>query len=195
MPDLAALVPQRVGRWQAAETDDLVLPPEDMLSRAVYDSYLARGFTAGPGPRIMLLVAYGAVQSYALQLHRPELCYPASGFELSDRRELTPAAGPPASFLVAKRGRTEEAVLFWTRIGNAFPQSTWDQRLAIVRAVLSGAAADGVLVRLSIRDVPPAAALAALSSFTAQFRTALNPAGRELLFGRSPSASPERAND
>jgi EpsI family protein len=34
------------------------------------------------GYRIMLSIAYGKNQSDALQLHKPEICYPAQGFTL-----------------------------------------------------------------------------------------------------------------
>ena len=35
----------------------------------------------------MLLVAYGPVQNYRLKAHRPDVCYGAAGFRVSDKTE------------------------------------------------------------------------------------------------------------
>lgn len=193
-PDLAALVPDRIGEWRATPASEVVLPTQDMLSKAIYDGYFARGYSKGQGRHIVLLIAYGADQSYALQVHRPEVCYPASGFRVSETREITAAGGTPAGFLTAVNGRIEEAVLYWIRVGNSFPRTSWGQRREIVEAILAGRPAEGILVRLSIRNVSRPVALASLTQFATQLRDSLSPEGRNMLLRVSPSPQSERSD-
>ena len=83
--DFARLIPQSVGPWHAIDPRGVVLPPEDLLSQKIYDGFLVRGYANGAQPPIFLVVAFGAAQSYSMQLHRPETCYPASGYSIVDQ--------------------------------------------------------------------------------------------------------------
>ena len=61
----------------------LVVAPEDQLALAVYSQLLTRVYYDGKVP-IWLLIAYSADQTGFLQVHRPEFCYTAAGYQLSD---------------------------------------------------------------------------------------------------------------
>ncbi|GAA0645126.1 hypothetical protein GCM10009424_21170 [Sphingomonas ursincola] len=181
-PDLARLIPKMVGPWQQIGVHDVILPPADALSQSLYDRFLVRGYRMQQRPPLTLVIAYGAVQSYRLQLHRPESCYPASGFALKSRQDIT-LDGISASFLMAERDLTTEAVLYWSRIGDRFPRNISEQRLAIARAALRLQLTDGILVRIAIRNADPADALAAMREFVSALDNAMPPTGRMLLFG------------
>lgn len=150
---LAALVPDRVGEWRFAAESGLVLPPEDALSDRIYDNLLTRIYTNPAGQAVMLLVAYNNRQDGVLQIHRPEICYPAGGYVLSPTRDtelVLPNGQTLPCQAFSARGQTrDEVVLYWTRVGSIFPRRWSQQRLAVARANLQGVIPDGMLARVS----------------------------------------------
>lgn len=176
-------MPVAVPGYRAIDAAGVVLPPQDALSQLIYDGLIVRSYEAPDGCPIALVVAYGATQDYALQLHRPETCYPASGYRIGSISDVTLPLGPsrvPASTLVATRGSRRERLLYWTRVGTRFPTTLWQERSAIVAAALRHRTADGALVRLS---APAEAGDAPLLRFAEAWAAALPPAGRMLLLG------------
>jgi EpsI family protein len=116
----------------------------------------------------MLLIAQSAGQTGLLQVHRPEFCYPAGGYELSPIVQL-PVKANGRDVMVnqltaSMPGRTEQ-ILYWTRVGNAMPASWAEQRLAIAADNMKGYIPDGVLVRVSTVDPDARAAVSRLSNF------------------------------
>ena len=117
----------------------------------------------------MLLVAHGDSQSDLLQLHRPEVCYPAVGFEV-DGREVVPVKLPggatmPAVALATHAGDRREDVLYWTRLGEYLPMSNGEQRRDRLRTAMAGYVADGVLFRASMIRGSDAPQFPVLSEF------------------------------
>ena len=80
---LEDVVPKRIGRWQFVTNSGLVIPPEDQLQLALYSQLLTRVYWDGMNS-IQLLIAYSANETGFLQVHRPEFCYTAAGYQLSD---------------------------------------------------------------------------------------------------------------
>lgn len=185
--DLEKLVPKQVGEWSFESASGLVLPPSDALSDRLYDGLVTRTYTAPGQPPVMLLVAYSNLQDGMLQVHRPEVCYPAGGYSLSETRSVDIADGAggtlPANVFSAAGPSRVEQVLYWTRVGAVFPASWTDQRLAVMRANLAGVIPDGVLVRISSLEPALDQALPALSGFAASLIRASGAAGRRLLGG------------
>lgn len=99
------------------------------------------------------MIAYGEVQIDSLQLHRPEVCYTAVGFEISatERTDIALAPGVllPARQLVARNDQQVESILYWTRIGDDLPTSGSEQRYVKLGQQMAGYIADGILVRVS----------------------------------------------
>lgn len=183
-PDLAAIVPRTIGAWGATSAYDAILPPADALSQSIFNAYLVRGYAATGWPPLVMVIAFGAVQSYNLQLHQPDACYPASGFTLSGRRAIK-LASTPATFVSASNDVVDESLVYWMRTGQEFPRTIWDQRLAIARAALSAKTVDGVLVRLSVRNTPQNRAVAAITDFAEQLKLAIKPRDQSLLYGNA----------
>ncbi|WP_404338518.1 exosortase C-terminal domain/associated protein EpsI [Sphingomonas sp. MMS12-HWE2-04] len=184
---LDASVPMRLGDYHSAPGFAAVLPPRDDLSKRLYDRYLARGYVAPGKPPVTLVIAYGSTQDYGLQLHRPETCYPASGWAIGETERLPLAIGGAtiaAATLSAERPGRREQVLYWTRIGGLFPDSDWQSRIEILRGGLMRQLPDGVLVRLSTPAQPRAFAIDTLVQFNALLVDALAGPGRQLLLGR-----------
>lgn len=165
---LENLVPKQFGSWRFLTNSGLVVPTEDALSAALYSQLLTRVYVDGQNPPIMLLVAQSAGQTGILQIHRPEFCYPAGGFELSP---ITPATLPigsgsfDANKLTATLPGRNEQIVYWTRVGEKMPRSWSAQRLAVAMDNLQGIVPDAVLTRISTIDVNQEAAFSRLSLF------------------------------
>jgi EpsI family protein len=186
---LDKLIPLQIGNWTYRDASGIVLPPPDALSDALYSGLVTRSYVSPDRLPMMLLVAYSNVQDGMLQVHRPEVCYPAGGYHLSPTQvEEVPngvGGGISANIFSADGISRTEQVLYWTRIGNSFPTSWLDQRMAVVRANLDGMIPDGILVRLSTLAPDMPAAQADLAAFAAQLVESASPAARQLLIGRA----------
>lgn len=184
---LDKIVPLKVGDWAFDTTSGLILPPPDQLARLLYDQQVARSYTSPDQLPVMLLLAYGSSQSGMLQIHRPEICYPASGFKLTETLVTSiPLASdkalPSRSFTANSDTRVEQ-VLYWTRIGDLVPTGWWSQRLAVVRSNLHGKIPDGLLVRLSTVSGDAGQAQETLKKFARTMLEEMSPATRRMLVG------------
>jgi len=184
---LEKIIPLSVGNWAFDTTSGLVLPPPDQLARLLYDQQVARSYTSPDQLPVMLLLAYGSSQSGMLQIHRPEICYPASGFKLTETEVTSiPLGGHGAvasRVFTANSDTRVEQVLYWTRIGDLVPTGWWTQRLAVVRANLQGMIPDGLLVRLSTVSSDADQAQATLKEFARTMLDAMPAAHRRMLIG------------
>jgi EpsI family protein len=159
---IEALVPNQFAGWTFLAASGLVLPPEDQLEKQLYSQLLTRTYTNARGAQMMLLIAYNGSQDGVVQIHRPEICYPASGFKLTqiDEHQVPLAQGLeiPSRFIVAETGTRREQIIYWTRLGKFFPRHWSEQRWAVFQQNLEGDIPDGLLVRISSvsQDVGPA---------------------------------------
>ncbi len=186
---LEDIAPRRFGDWTSADMDDEVAPKEEgSLASRLYGQSVGRLYTnARTGVQVMLLLAWGDTQSNALQLHRPEVCYPAFGFEIvaseAVRLPLSATAALPARSLTVRRGDRIEQVLYWTRLGEYLPQTVQEQRVDRIRAAMAGSVPDGVLVRLNRTVSSTAAPVASLRDFAPELLAAIPAARRKVLLG------------
>lgn len=184
---LEAAIPQTLGAWRFVRSSGLVLPPQDETEARTYDQVLTRVYDDGGGAPVMLLIAYGGGQSGLFVVHRPEACYPAQGFQLSGRAEVPIPVGPAravsGTFWSASSDVRTEQMLYWTRIGDAFPRSWAAEHVALVRNNLSLVLPDGVLVRMSILSSDPLASKERLDLFARALVAGVGPLGRRVLLG------------
>lgn len=183
-----SMMPEAVGSWRYHQSSGLVLPPEDALSARLYDNLITRVYTDGSGTAMMLLIAYKNFQNGVLQLHRPEICYPAGGYKLSPTLPIEIAVGGgrtmPANSFSASGNERDEQVLYWTRIGEHFPVRWIEQRVAVLRANMVGINPDGMLARVSMVNDDMAFSRPKMEQFVSALRMASPPALRQVLFGR-----------
>lgn len=183
---LEALIPTRIGQWSFASESGIVVPPDDEMVDELYAQLVTRVYTAPGLATIMLLVAQGGGQTGVLQVHRPEVCYPAGGFALSERRvfdvELPGGTLPTNAFTATADARIEQ-LLYWTRVGNDLPSSWLAQRWSVARANLEGYIPDAVLVRLSTITPDRNAAFADLAEFGRALLASTSPSTRRFLIG------------
>lgn len=183
---LEALVPKQFDGWKFLSASGLVLPPADSLSDKIYSQLLTRTYQRGDH-YVMLLIAYSAQQDGTVQVHRPEVCYPASGFTLTRNTPYEVALGPkielPTRYIVADRLSYVEQMLYWTRIGPYFPGRWIEQREAVAKSNLKGDIPDGVLVRVSAAG--PGDQRPLLGGFVESLFRSVNPEMRSVLVGTS----------
>jgi EpsI family protein len=187
--DIGEAIPVRVGSWGPAPGGDVVLPPDDEQAAAkIYEDQVMRTFVRGDdSAAIMFVLAYDRSQSGMLMVHRPESCYPGSGFTITaDQAVAIPLnanLAPHGRYLSTQRDERIEQVLYWTRLGNEFPSSWDEERQFLAFQNLRGLSPDGALVRLSMIDSDPEGAKVRLTRFAAELYAASSPAGRALLGG------------
>lgn len=181
------VTPRRLGHFAYAGDDGLILPQSE-LSDQLYSNLRLGTYSRAGLPPVMMLVAYDDTEERnGLQLHRPEQCYEGSGFTVG-RNRFVDLKGPHAMDVravqwTAQRDERREHVLYWTRIGDRFARTPWEQNLAMMRSNLVAGQFDSVLVRLSTVSNDATAAFATLHQFINELVGALSPVGRRVLFG------------
>lgn len=188
---IEAAIPQAFGDWRVAATSGLILPPPDEISRKIYDQILTRVYAAPDRLPVMALFAYGSIQNLTFELHRPEQCYPEQGFTLSPPVHLPVTLGTRkimATALSAQRENYSEQLLYWTRIGNDFPESNIQEKLVVAKDNLTRQIPDGMLVRISVSTSDRAGALALIQDFVQSMNANLPPLGRQLVQGQATAA-------
>lgn len=150
---LDTLVPSTFGAWKYQPASGLVLPPADQLRDKIYSQVVTRAYTRADGALVMLLIAYSGAQDGMIQVHRPEVCYPASGFRLTDNAAhdlvLAPGVDVQSRYIVAEADLRREQLIYWTRVGDYFPTKWSEQRWSVAKENFRGIIPDGVLVRFS----------------------------------------------
>lgn len=182
--ELEDVIPKTIGPWSFLSSSGLVVPPEDQLSRITYSQLLTRAYVRGDEPPIMLLVAQSSSQSGILQVHRPETCYTAMGFQLSaiePHRIATPSGRVEAVSLSATNGAKVEHVVYWTRIGDRMPVSWREQKIAVALDNLEGRIPDAVLARVSTFGNDKADAVRRMDAFVQSLMQSVDPATRRVL--------------
>jgi EpsI family protein len=180
---LESVIPDKIGRWNYVSSSGLVVPPEDQMIRALYSQLVTRVYSDGSGPPIMLLVAQSATQTGILQIHRPEICYTAGGYQLSAIEPhvvgLPWGALPTLSMSATSDSRTEQLV-YWTRIGDRLPKSWREQRMVVAMDNLRRIIPDAIMVRVSTFGNDKARALASMDEFILSLMNSVSPQVRRV---------------
>lgn len=187
--DLENMVPRQFGEWRelTGMAMQLVDPEAQTLVDKLYSQTLSRTYVNRDGYRIMVSIAYGKDQSDALQVHKPEVCYPAQGFQLSEAQRLTldiPDRRLPATRLMTKMGQRWEPVTYWIVLGDQVTRGGLDKKLKEMGySLLDRTMPDGMLVRFSSIDRNPVEAHQIQAEFAAAFVGAIAPENRSRFAG------------
>jgi EpsI family protein len=192
--NLATNIPAAFGVWQQDTRANaaLVNPQTQALLDQLYSETLERTYVSPQGDRVMLSIAYGEDQSApAVDLHYPEVCYPAQGFKVSKQWHDTLQIS--GNVLRVKRlttnlaGQRPEPVTYWTMVGDLQSLNAWDKRVAMMRHGLRGEIVDGVLMRVSTVDPDTQHAFKVQDAFVTALIQAMAPPIRQRLTGFSQS--------
>lgn len=191
---LDTVVPRQFGDWRElpSETAQVVNPQTQQLLDKLYSQILARTYVNSAGYRIMLSIAYGDDQRGDLAAHKPEVCYPAQGFELNgkfDSPVKTPFGNIDARRLETSRGRYKEPVTYWFTMGDYAVKSNLERRIVEVRLGLTGQIPDGLLFRVSSPDPQSTRAYGLHDAFVSDLLKVLSAPDRRRLSGLETSSS------
>jgi EpsI family protein len=186
--DLQTMIPKAFGKWQELPVSmvQIVNPQQQETLEQIYSETLSRTYVDPLGYRIMLTIAYGKNQNKSLELHSPEVCYPAQGFSLTERRQTALRILDqelPATQIETHLGQRFEPVTFWSTIGTSVPSSTLQKRLVEFRYALTGRIPDGFLIRVSSIDKETASAYATQHAFADELMRAIAPRDRPRFAG------------
>jgi EpsI family protein len=188
-PDLDVIVPHQFGDWQDLGKTPLgVVDPEQAEQlRIIYTQTLTRAYRHIPTGRVVMLsLAHGADQTYATQLHRPEMCYRAQGFTVTDQsnHDLVTRIGTiKTTRLRTHAGSRNEPVTYWVRTGDRVTQGSLQMNLARLGLALHGFIADGVLFRVSEVTSDEASSFQLQSKFMSDLLEAVPSVQRSMLIG------------
>lgn len=182
-------VPMQFGAWvtDTQSVAGVVNPQQTTLLNKLYSQILTRTYVDRDGYRIMLSIAYGEDQRDANQLHYPEICYPAQGFQLISKTTGTlhfNGASIPVKKLETSLSNTRfEPVLYWTTVGDQAVIGGAEKKLAEMHYGLKGMIPDGLLFRVSSIDRDSEGAFKRQEAFIRDLLGVLNPADRKRIAG------------
>ena len=187
---LADLVPTAFGDWHVNNNvvSGIVDPETAAMLNRLYSQLLDRVYLDRSGYQIMVSIAYGDDQADdSVQLHYPEVCYPAQGFQVNSNH--VDSIRLPEGDIRVRRLETKftdtrfEPVTYWTVIGDQQSLGGWDRKVAEIRRGLRGEIVDGLLFRVSSIDRNTANAFAMQDAFVRAIVGAMSPRARLQLAG------------
>jgi len=188
--DLETLIPKTFGDWKIDETITPLIanPEQEALIKKVYSQTLTRTYVNARGERIMLSIAYGSEQRDGMAVHKPEICYPAQGFQILKNTMGTLSTGEggiPVKRLVATQGQRIEPITYWTTVGDDIAGTGLKWRLQQLKYGLTGQIPDGLLFRVSSIQADDAAAYQTQDAFARDLIKVLSPSGRQRIIGHT----------
>ena len=184
---LANILPREFGGWTSRDVSDFYAPqtPDSLLAQ-LYGETVGRIYSRD-GTSVMMLMAHGDSQSNELQLHRPEVCYPAFGFAIVKSEPVQLTLGGtvtlPGRQLIAQAAEHRESVIYWTRLGEFFPVGVTEQRLERLDTAMHHYIPDGLLARFSVSGPDSEPAFATMRAFIAELVMKVQAATRAPLIG------------
>jgi EpsI family protein len=185
---ISSIIPDTFGTWKKLDiSTGIVNPQQKQLLDELYTELVTRTYVSSEGGIIMLSVAYGKNQNDSFQVHLPEICYPAQGFQVGDSRRMaltTPYGVIPIKQLETTfQSRRSEPVTYWTTLGNHAVKSGIDKKMKEISYAMQGDIADGLLFRISSIDSDKPRAFAMQQKFIQDMLASITAADRLRLAG------------
>ncbi|QLQ01520.1 MAG: EpsI family protein [Thiobacillus sp.] len=193
--DLETLIPKAFGDWKIDETIVPLIsnPEQQALIKEIYNQTLTRTYVNSNGEHIMLSIAYGGDQSDNMAVHKPEICYPAQGFQILKNPTISSFAtgegNIPVKRLVATQGQRIEPITYWTTVGDTVAVNGLKWKLQQLKYGLTGKIPDGLLFRISSIQADDTKAYHIQDAFTRDLLKAMSPDGRQRIIGHPAAAS------
>lgn len=171
-------IPTEFAGWKlAAVGGGVVNPQQEVMLNKLYSEIITRTYVNQQGLRVMLSIAYGKNQNDSFQVHKPEVCYPAQGFQLgtnvSGELETKQGSIPVRRIETSLGAERREPVTYWTTLGDKAVRSGVDKKLKEIEYAMQGYIADGLLFRMSSIDPDTARAFELHQQFARDFLAAI----------------------
>ncbi|MCA1925298.1 MAG: EpsI family protein [Thiobacillus sp.] len=190
--DLETLIPKAFGDWKIDTTIAPLIanPEQEALINKIYNQTLTRTYVNARNERVMLSIAYGGDQSDNMAVHKPEVCYPAQGFQIIKRPAIsnfsTGAGDIEVKRLVAAQGARVEPITYWTTVGGQVAVDGLKWKLQQLKYGLTGKIPDGLLFRVSSIQADENRAYQIQNEFTREMLKAMSPEARNRIIGNPP---------
>ena len=187
--DLEVLIPKQFGDWKIDTTIVPLLADPEVQAKLdkIYNQTLTRTYVNSRGEHIMLSIAYGGDQSDSMAVHKPEVCYPAQGFQILKSPTIetfaTDEGSIPVKRLVATQGQRIEPITYWTTVGGTVAVKGMKWKLQQIKYGLTGKIPDGLLFRVSSIQADDAKAYQTQDAFARDLLKAMTPSGRKRIIG------------
>jgi EpsI family protein len=191
--DLEGAFPDKFGDWKIVPGVGVVTPSEvegvvdTDTQTTLYSKEASRTYVNRDGQMVMMLVAYGPVQNHRLKSHRPEICYSAAGFRVSEKFggsvQLNANETIKLTRLVTQRETRFEPVTYWMRVGNDVVTGIVDRQLVRIKYGLRGLIPDGALVRFSTVGIEKNQSFAVQDRFIRDFMNSIESSKRPFFVG------------
>jgi EpsI family protein len=195
---LEQLVPKEFGDWKVDPSIIPVSVSPDVQAKLdkLYNQTLARTYVNNQGERVMLSIAYGGDQVGDMQVHLPEVCYPAQGFQVLSNQPgslVTRFGAIPVRRLETNlREQRWEPVTYWATTGDQYVTGRIQRKLTQLAYGLNGTIADGLLFRVSSIDRDSSSAFQVQAAFVDQLLDAIDPGARKRIAGSAVAAQQPR---
>lgn len=192
--DIRRIIPVSFNGWDVDDTSFAIMvnPVVQKQIDRIYNQTISRTYINGAGQRVMLAVAYGGDQSDSMAVHKPEVCYPAQGFQIvKSFADTVQTVGGfiPSTRLVARQNQRIESVTYWIRVGDAVDGTGFQRKLTQLKYGLTGKVPDGLLFRVStIGDEKQGFEIQ--KKFLVDMLTSMPQLEREFLIGRQLRSTP-----
>ena len=188
--DLSTLVPNSIGEWEEVTVQStlIVNPQQKLMLDKLYSNTLSRTYVNKQGYQIMLSIAHGKGQKDGLEIHKPDICYPAQGFEITKRQQTllqlkkTDEPLHAIQLLTQNKSRTEP-LIYWTLIGSNVFTSRIEKKYIEIKKAFNDEIPDGMLVRISSIDKDEGNALAMQTAFAKSWFESGDMAANRYFFG------------
>jgi EpsI family protein len=187
---LSDQVPKAFGDWRIQENGGVNIVSPDVAEKLneLYSDTLSRTYINPRGDRIMLSLAYGRLQNRDMQVHKPEVCYVAQGFQIGPLIKVD-IAGPnqsiPVMRLTAQLGKRVEPITYWIRSGDALVRGWFEQNKIRITSGFKGVINDGFLVRVSSISADEKSAYLTQEMFIKDLLTSIKPEHRQMFLGKN----------
>lgn len=186
---LEKTIPSKLGEWeQIKSVDNIIQSPEEKgyISK-IYSQVINRKYTNNKNDIVMLSVAYSPDQTdnSGRQSHKPEICYPAQGFKISDTNNTIINTGNGkiiGRHLIAQQGNRSETIVYWTMIGQYSVISQKDVKIAQIKYGFDRIIPDGLIFRVSVIDSDNEVALKKIEDFLFYLDASLNVKDKDRLY-------------
>jgi len=171
---LAEAIPEKIGDWVELpnQAQAIIDPTQQEVINQLYSETLARSYVNNEGYVVMLSIAYGKSQQDGVEVHTPDVCYPAQGFQISNKviSELTLSAKYKIKTRVMLSTKNErvEPIIYWTTLGRNIYNSHWEKKVIEFKYSVENKIPDGMIVRVSSIDSDSSHALKMQSEFVKQ---------------------------
>jgi EpsI family protein len=190
--DLEMMLPKVIGEWQEQPNLSFAVinPEQKQMLETLYSDTLSRTYVNPEGYKIMLSIAYGKTQRDGMEMHKPDICYPAQGFEILNKGVVSFELRASEKMMkvnkmVTKNRDRMEPLIYWTLVGTQIFNSRLEKKYYEFTYAMRNKVADGMLVRVSSIDADTTHAFDMQSRFVKQMYSVTSDKTNVRLFGES----------